>query len=381
MSSLQSSAVGLGYSIPEHLKCRNDLKVSEPAEDSVDQHYIIYDPVSDISYSLGKNEWLVCQLFNGIKSCKDIAELLQEQFHYTVDSEKIKIFEHRLKNINLITIDGAPPSSVARDPATGISYGPLKDKLTIPLLNIQPEALINAVYSGLPWLCSRFSVVFGLVLITVALLVISFSFADFSKDVANVYGNGIGWLLWHYPVIIVSIAVHEMGHALACRAYNVRVTSLGIAVYLIMATGWARPVQIEWEKISQQQRAITIIMGPYASLLFSAVGFLIWSIPSVSEFWHTLGIVMMVSSTISLLPTLLPIFNGDTYLALTEYFAEPRIRQRAFQYVKSVIYKKSSYSNLSLSRRTTYWTVVLGTGIGWGLSWFFLLFFISKIVS
>lgn len=43
---------------------------------------------------------------------------------------------------------------------------------------------------------------------------------------------------------------------------------------------------------------------------------------------------MIVASFISLIPTLLPIFNGDTYLAITEVLGQPRLRQRAFNHVK-----------------------------------------------
>ena len=124
--------------------------------------------------------------------------------------------------------------------------------------------------------------------------------APLGRDIAAVYGNGVHWLLWHYPVVVVSIFFHEIGHALTCRRYGVRVTDFGIAVYLLLATGWARPLQGDWTALQRRERILTIVMGPYASLLFAAAGLAVWALAPAGSHWHTTGLVMAVSASVAL---------------------------------------------------------------------------------
>jgi putative peptide zinc metalloprotease protein len=190
-------------------------------------------------------------------------------------------------------------------------------------------------------------------------------------------------LLWHYPVILLSIVVHEIGHAMPCRHYKVRLTDFGAAIYVLLATGWARPLQADWAMLTRQQKMVAIVMGPWASLLFAAVGVWVWS---YGEGWlHTLGVVMAVSSTLALIPTLLPMFNGDTYLAICELSGEPRLRQRAFHYARRWLGRGQDESHASSQasrvvdshecaeglRKTRIWffLILALTVLGWVLVW------------
>ncbi len=379
MSGMGSGSMAVAPEATPALSFRLDLRVYPPRPDNGDSHYTIYDPVNDLSYFFGANELMVARLFDGQRSLTDIMTYLESQHQRRMPLEKLAAFEKRLHQLVILSVPGAVPDARVRDPAAGISYGPLKSLLVIPLLRMQPAALLDYVYGRFGWLCSRVFVLSGLLAILAAIAVVVLRYGEFSSDVVAVYGNGIGWLAWHYPVVVASIAVHEMGHALACRLYRVRVTDFGIAIYLLMATGWARPLQGDWKALARRERMVTIVMGPYASLLFSAVGVVQWLVTSPGSAWHTLSIVMTVSASLSLVPTLLPIFNGDTYLALTEYLRVPRLRQRAFQYVKETLRSRKHEDSPTPRRRALYWTTVVATLLGWVLAWALLLSLLVRI--
>ncbi|NRR30614.1 M50 family metallopeptidase [Oxalobacteraceae bacterium] len=358
---------------------RSDLRIYPPREGSAERHHTVYDPVSDISYSLGAKELGVARLFDGRRSVEDIAIHLASHQGYHASADTLAAFEKRLLALRLLSLPGQAQPARLRDPATGISYGPLKAMLMLPLLRMQPEALLDWIYARYGWLCSRTFVLAGLAAILAALGLVVLRFGQFSTEAGALYGDGLGWLLWHYPVVVASIAVHELGHALSCRLYKVRVTDFGIAIYLLMATGWARPLQGDWMALGRRERMLTIVMGPYASLLFAAAGVAIWSLTAPGGAWHTLSMVMAISSSLSLIPTLLPIFNGDTYLALTEYLGVPRLRQRAFQYVRESLRGRSHTEQIAPRRAALYWGTVLATSLGWALAWMLLLSLLSKI--
>jgi putative peptide zinc metalloprotease protein len=379
MSGLGSGSIAVAPAAAQPLSFRPDLRVYPPRPDSGDSQYTIYDPVSDLSYFFGANEFMVARLFDGQRKLADIMAHLESQHRRRIPLEKLAAFEKRLHQLGMLSVPGTVPDVRVRDPAAGISYGPLKSLLIIPLLRMQPAALLDYVYGRFGWLCSRAFVFSGLFAILAAIAVVVLRFGEFSGDVMAVYGNGIGWLAWHYPVVVASIAAHELGHALACRLYRVRVTDFGIAIYLLMATGWARPLQGDWTALARRERMVTIVMGPYASLLFSAVGVALWLATSPGSGWHTLSVVMTVSTSLSLIPTLLPIFNGDTYLALTEYLRVPRLRQRAFQYVKETLRSRQHEESPTPGRRALYWTTVVATSLGWVLAWALLLSLLARI--
>jgi len=358
---------------------RSDLRIFEPQADDPDRRYTVYDPASDLSYYLGARELSIARLFDGTRNATDVCASLRAR-RIALPEEKAAALEHRLHQLGLLAVPGESPARL-RDPATGISYGPLKAALSIPVMRFAPERLLDAIFEHAPWVCSRTFVYGGLAGIVAAVVCAARRFDALASDATRVYAHGWHWLLWHYPVIVASIAVHELGHALACRAHKVRITDFGIAVYLLLATGWARPLQRDWSALPRRARLVTIVMGPYASLLFVALGVGVWNWAPRECAAHTLGVVMAASASVALVPTLLPFFNGDTYLAMTEYFGVPRLRQRAFHYVRYRLQRRTGGETPPPARRMLYWATALGTAAGWILAWAWLAWGVVRLVS
>lgn len=377
MSGPESSCITLEPT--SGLTLRPELVIFPPSTDGKKIHYTIYDPNNDMSYNIGANELMVARLFDGKRKLIDISAYLKHNHQRHVSIEKLESFERRLLQHGLLCEPGSISKVRLQDPAAGITYGPLKSLLIIPLLRFQPSAMLDYAFEKVGWLCSPLFFKAGLIAIISAILMVVTHFDEFLSDVLAVYGVGLGWLLWHYPVVVASIAVHEFGHALACRLYKVRVTDFGVAIYLLMATGWARPLQGDWIGLSRRQRMITIAMGPFASLLFSTVGVLLWLMATKDSYLHTFGVVMTISASISLIPTLLPIFNGDAYLAMTEYFGVPRLRQRSFHYVKAILRSREYDEDVTEGQRILYLSTVVATTFGWALVWILVFKLLSSI--
>ncbi|MBP0607663.1 MULTISPECIES: M50 family metallopeptidase [Burkholderia] len=353
--------------VGSHAAFRSDLRVYAPQPDDADRRYTVYDPVTDLSYYLGANELCVARLFNGARSAADVCAILAGDGR-RLPVGKLVAFEQRLHRLGLLV--RASESGVnRRDPAAGIDYGPLKRALSIQVMRFAPERLLDAVFARAQWLCSRGFVAIGCIAIAVTGMLPIRHASRFAVNVVDVYSHDWHWVFWHYPVVVASIAVHELGHALACRLYRVRVTDFGIAVYLLLATGWARPLQRDWSALPLRDRLVTIAMGPFASLLFVAAGLAMWAAVPRESPWNTLAIVMSVSAAAALVPTLLPFFNGDTYLALTEWFGVPRLRQRAFRYVRDRLLRREPDDAPVPERRRLYWATAFGTAAGWIAAW------------
>lgn len=351
-------------SVDRYCRYRDEL-ISEPVDGAAKRRYRIYDPENDIAYELGRKELMLATLFNGERSPSDIQQMVNERLGVTISLEKLASFQERLLKLGLLA-HGGERGGLTRDPATGITYGPLKRYLLINLIKMDPQPGLDSLYRRADWLCAPW-LNFTLLLFVVMAFAYLFShWAQFGNDVLETYIHSWSWLAWHYPVILSSIAIHELGHALSCRHYQVRVTDFGIGVYTLLATGWVRPEQQSWSALSPANRAITILMGPVASFYYAAIGIVVWGITDAHSVFHDMGVVMIVASCLSLIPTLLPIFNGDTYLALTEFYNQPRMRQRSLRYCRHRLTGKSIPPDKD---HRMYWLVSVFTVLGWLLAW------------
>ncbi|CAI0751522.1 M50 family metallopeptidase [Serratia ficaria] len=349
---------------PAPCKYRDEL-ICEPVVGNEKPKFRIYDPQNDIAYELGKTELALARLFNGERTVEQVQWAAQDRLQATITLSKLVAFQTRLLQLGLLTHSGQR-GGLKRDPATGITYGPLKRFLLITLVKMNPQSGLDSLYRRVPWVCAPLFNALLLFAVGGAFGLLFSQWPQFSRDVMTTYTQSWLWLAWHYPVILSSIAIHELGHALSCRHYRVRVTDFGIGVYTLLATGWVRPEQRTWSALSPGKRAITILMGPAASFYYAAVGIVIWGITGVGSPFHDMAVVMIVASCLSLIPTLLPIFNGDTYLALTELFNQPRLRQRALRYCRQRLVGKSTEDD---KNSRLYWLVSLFTALGWVLAW------------
>lgn len=366
------SAYALDKSNAQIHSCfRDDLVATPPPADSVTCRYSLYDPCNDIGFELGKAEYSLALLFDGQLSLQEIADAALAQHRIKVSPEKLAQFERKMLNLQLLRSEHTSHIRALRDPATGITYGPLKEYLLISLVKTNPQPLLNYIYRLAPWCCNAVFILPLLVLALASFIYLGAHFGTFMDAASSTYIQSYRWLLWHFPVILTSIALHELGHAMACRHYGVKVNDFGIGIYLLLATGWVRPAQKHWSQLPLNQRVITILAGPLVSLLYAGVGIALWAVfRDTQGVWSDLFVVMVVASLISLVPTLLPIFNGDTYLAITEILGQPRLRQRAFNYVKRN-WRADSLEAVDHELHRLYWSTVLLTCLGWIIAWYF----------
>lgn len=370
---MSASACALEKSSARVHSCfRDDLVVTPPPADAVTRRYNLYDPRSDIGFELGQAEYSLALLFDGQRNLQAIVDAALAQHRIKVSPEKLAQFERKLLNLKLLSSEQTDHKKDLRDPATGITYGPLKEHLLINLVKTNPQPLLDHLYRLAPWCCRAAFILPLLALSLLSFVYLGAHLDSFMADVSATYIQSYRWLLWHFPVILTSIALHELGHAMACRHYGVKVNDFGIGIYLLLATGWVRPVQTQWSQLPLNQRVITILAGPLVSLLYAGVGIALWAMfRDTQGVLPALFVVMIVASCISLIPTLLPIFNGDTYLAITEVLGQPRLRQRAFNYVKRH-WRSAPQESLSPALRRLYWSTFLLTCLGWVIAWSFI---------
>ena len=135
----------------------------------------------------------------------------------------------------------------------------------------------------------------------------------------------IGAAWWFLvPGIVLSIVVHEAGHAFTTKAVGREIRRAGVGWF------WIGPMAFvdtsdAW-LATRRQRLYVALSGPYATVLFAGVCAIVglaWSAAAPA------CLVLAVSSYISVFTNLNPLIELDGYYALVHLTDRPNLRMKA----------------------------------------------------
>ena len=144
---------------------------------------------------------------------------------------------------------------------------------------------------------------------------------------------------------VVSISVHEAGHALAIRHFGRRVRRFGVAMYYLFPCFYVDSTDMSLA--SRWQRVVVSLAGPFAGLTVAAGCAVVAELAP-----ETLagGLAFKASSLLvfQFVFNLLPILELDGYHVLVDVLDTPFLRQRAIAFVRGPAMRKL--------RRRARWT-------------------------
>ena len=156
-------------------------------------------------------------------------------------------------------------------------------------------------------------------------------------DLVTFQGSYVLGILLLTVLQVLSISVHEAGHALAIRHFGRRVRRLGFAVYYMFPCFYVDSTDMALG--TRQQRIVVSLAGPIGGLLVGAacafvtatagdtfVGAIAYSAASLFVFQFILN--------------LLPILDLDGYHILVDALDAPLLRQRALGFVRGSAIRK-----------------------------------------
>lgn len=289
--------------------------VVEPAGEN---HFTVTDPRTRTTWRLGANELAVARMFTGTGTYQDVADAVRRTQARGVTAASVQAFESRL--LDLGVLDDARPSPARRVLRTLAALD------SVDVGRADPTRVLDAVLRYAPWLVHR---VFAVVSAIVSVLVLVLGWKVFTAVPGSLPGWGLAGLL---VVTAVSSVFHEGGHALACRALGVPVREVGIGLRSLALFAWTEPDQGRWTALPLRHKVITAVAGPLGSLVFAALGVLLWHLVP-----GPLGVWMVLAGTVCIVPTLLPSFDGDAYVLLTSLPGMANLRSRSFAHARAVL--------------------------------------------
>ncbi|HEV8669371.1 MAG TPA: cyclic nucleotide-binding domain-containing protein [Candidatus Limnocylindria bacterium] len=153
---------------------------------------------------------------------------------------------------------------------------------------------------------------------------------------ATVQGSYVLGILALTLLQVVSISVHEAGHALAIRHYGRRVRRLGVMIYYLFPCAYVDATDMAMA--SRPQRIVVALAGPIGGATVGAICAFVAAFEG--------GIVGSIAFqgaslfTFQLVLNLVPILELDGYHVLVDLLDAPFLRQRSMAFARTAIIRK-----------------------------------------
>ncbi|MCJ8329861.1 MAG: PqqD family peptide modification chaperone [Lentisphaeria bacterium] len=157
--------------------------------------------------------------------------------------------------------------------------------------------------------------------------------ADSSEGILNP-GN----LFLLYSCFAIVKAIHEFGHAFACKHFGLRnnsggeVHTMGIMLMLLTPIPYV-DASSSWAFRNKWQRIVVSSAGMIVELMVAAVAVIVWMRSSDGSIMHALAYnVMFVTSVTTILFNGNPLLRYDAYYILSDLIEMPNLQTRSNQY-------------------------------------------------
>src|SRR5437868_9438775 len=199
------------------------------------------------------------------------------------------------------------------------------------------EGFVDRVYRSVGWLA--FTRIGAAVLLAFSLYGLVQWFEETrvpANQLVTVNGSYVLGLIALTILQVISISVHEAGHALAIRHFGRRVRRLGIAMYYLFPCAYVDSTDMTMS--TRRARIVVSLAGPIGGLLVGAL----CAFVAAANGGFEGGIAFKAASLFifQFALNLLPILELDGYIALTDLIDAPLLRQRAMAFARGSVVRK-----------------------------------------
>ncbi len=296
--------------------------------------YVIDDPAGGHYYRLTESARFFLGLLNGRRTVNDAWEACLAQLGDDAPNQKecIELLS-QMQLFGLLIGDQPIAPDMVPERLARFRQQRLRQRtgnwmfFNVPLIN--PEPVLRAlepylrVMWGWPGLAVWLVVVLGAIGVVVAH--------------ANQLGSSLNGILspsnlaWLGVLFLLIRAVHEFGHAMACKALGGRCTEIGVMLIAVLLPLPYCDATSSWKFPESWKRVLVACGGMIVEIFFASIAVYIWAF-SEPGLLKTLAFNTMVISGVStIIFNANPLLRYDGYYILSDVMGSPNLAQRARQ--------------------------------------------------
>ncbi len=345
--------------------------------------YVIRDPVTFQSHRLEPEDYHVLMSIDPGKTLAETFLGLVEEGEFEPDEQEhfyeFVLSLHHLGFLRLPISDEkalfrrhqARAAARRRQRVAGILF------LQIPLIN--PDAFLARTLPLVRWVFSRAFFAVWLAVVASAVMLARRNWAALSEPIGGLLASENVPVLW--ATLILLKALHEFGHAYACKHFGGHVPEMG--AYVIMFTPCAYvDATASWGFTRRLHRLIVSLAGMYVELFVAALAVFVWALTPPSLLNSIAYNVVFLASSVTVLFNANPLMRYDGYYVLSDLLGVPNLRQRSSEYLAALT--KRAFFGIPLANAPDTWSlraVLACFGVGAALYRVTILLAIVAVVA
>lgn len=327
-ASAEAAGRAVGSAPRKGLPLREDLRLHEaaPSRDG-EPVWVIQDPVSNRFYRIGWLEYECLLRWPGDPA--RIAAEISSTTPLVVDEALVGEVAQFLEQNRLLR-----PGPEALERLQRQASGPgwrdwrwwLRNYLFVRVPLVRPDRLLSKL---LPWvapLFTRTALVLLLCATVLGLILVMRQWDVFTHSVVDLVSPGgiFGFLL----ALLLSKALHEMGHALVATRLGLRVAHMGVAFVVLWPMLYTDTGE-SWRLRSHRQRLAISVAGVSVELALAGLATLAWALLDDGVLRQSMLYLATVAWVLSLALNVSPFMRFDGYFILSDILNFPNLHERA----------------------------------------------------
>jgi putative peptide zinc metalloprotease protein len=304
----------------------------------------IYVPACMGMYSLPPEQWKLAQLFDGVRSYEQIAEIYSQENNVEYDAPSVREFADMLeandfwyktvqeKNILLLkqTVEERKKRLQVRS-----RWADLSD-VAFPAFN--PDRFLTWFYGKTKFIYTPWFTVLTLIGFAIGGGISVTHWSEIWRDTLDFYNfsnKTWGDVFSLYTLGMFVVGVHEFAHAHSCKHYGARVPAMGFALVYLTPAFYTDTTE-GFVKGTAYQRFIIAMSGIWSELILCSIATPIWwATPPQTLVHDGAHFIMMMTGLMSLLLNWNPLMKLDGYYMLCEIVGIKDLKEDSTAYVSA----------------------------------------------
>ncbi len=316
-------------------KLRADLVVVEQVYRG-EATYIVKDPVSHKYFRFRPVEVGIMHAFDGLRTATELAAALAAD-GVRVTAKALDGFAARLGRIGLLERSLQERSVLElerlREGRRRRQRRPLfRGELFRMRWSVgDPDRLLDRWRPHLAFCFTRGFVAVSVALFVAYLAILATHWPAFRADLAWVFNPSeytLGRILAFWVTGMTTLAIHELGHGVACKHYGGHVHEMG-AMLIYFEPAFYCNVNDAWTFPERKARLWVTAAGGWIQLLIASLAAWVWVVTRPETLVHEVAFAaMVVGGLFTLIANANPLLPLDGYFALGDWMEMPNLRQR-----------------------------------------------------
>src|SRR6185437_10967495 len=196
-----------------------------------------------------------------------------------------------------------------------------------------PDRLLDRWMPAFNFLFTRPGVLLACAMFAIYFVVLAAKWTEFTAALGMLFDFHASTLLLMYAAFMLVAAVHELGHAFACKHFGGQVHEIG-AMLLYFDLAFFCNVNDAWSFPERRARLWVSAAGSWIQLILASVAGLVWwATPPGTLLADFAMATFVMGGILTVLFNINPLLPLDGYFALMDYLEVANLRPRAFAYL------------------------------------------------